>query len=772
MSRADTHLQQSTRKHSTLDPGPYEAVVLSHLDPKFGGGLQVELLKNTSTGNAPSRSGLTAEVRYLTPFYGVTSSQGVNQNDGYENSQKSYGMWAVPPDIGVHVLVIFAEGNPAQGFWIGCIPDTYMNFMLPGNASTQRTGNDTPDTLTGKKLPVAEYNKRTLNAGGVETRPTTFNKPYHKEFTRSLLKQGLLEDEIRGTTTSSARREVPSMVFGISTPGQVDRKGKTSSLGPKEGPADVPTNRLGGSSFVMDDGDPTLIRKGHPKNSPSEYANIERGEEVPQDRTLLQNELIRLRTRTGHQILMHDTEDLIYIGNARGTSWIELSSNGKIDIYAEDSISVHTAQDLNFTADRDINFTAGEDMNMVVGKQQRTDAGGSINTTSGQNIAFNASTSFSTHANTSQSHYAKESFTAIAQAGNATLLAGSNLTIGATGQIAIEADGRIAISTENELHTISKLATKMEVTTGNYNLLTGNGNQLFSATASGTTIEHNGTLASIPVKPTKPVPITPTAPVRAAVAARVPQHEPWYQHENLNPLNFTPEKTRAGEGQSQAYPPSTFDTFDTRTKVTVETSTTQEAASAPFDATTGVRDVAEGSPALNSGTTTTSTQPVPRNIPALGDKTQAYAEAVARRESNNSYDAVGADGRLGRYQISAVTLEANGYLKPGSFLASGEAAVNQAANWTGKDGVHDSTIYLADKVTQEQVFITFTEKNLSVLKSSGTIIAINPVSTVAGILFVAHKLGVSNAAAWRDGSAGRDSFGTTADEYFKLGAAI
>ena len=72
---------------------------------------------------------------------------------------------------------------------------------------------------------------------------------------------------------------------------------------------------------------------------------------------------IRLRTRTGHQILMHNTEDLIYVGNAKGTAWIELSSNGKIDIYARDSISVHTENDLNFTADRDINFQAGREFN-------------------------------------------------------------------------------------------------------------------------------------------------------------------------------------------------------------------------------------------------------------------------------------------------------------------------------------------------------------------------------------------------------------------------
>ena len=85
------------------------------------------------------------------------------------------------------------------------------------------------------------------------------------------------------------------------------------------------------------------------------------------DPTIPHNELVRLRTRTGHQILMHNSEDLIYIGNARGTTWIELTSNGKIDIYAEDSISIHTKVDFNFTADRDINFNAVRNINLVSG---------------------------------------------------------------------------------------------------------------------------------------------------------------------------------------------------------------------------------------------------------------------------------------------------------------------------------------------------------------------------------------------------------------------
>jgi hypothetical protein len=78
---------------------------------------------------------------------------------------------------------------------------------------------------------------------------------------------------------------------------------------------------------------------------------------------------VRIRTRTGHQILLHNSEDLIYIGNARGTAWVELTSNGKIDIWAADSISIKSEADVNITATRDINLHARNgEINMFAGK--------------------------------------------------------------------------------------------------------------------------------------------------------------------------------------------------------------------------------------------------------------------------------------------------------------------------------------------------------------------------------------------------------------------
>jgi len=273
--RKGTTYTRSTRELPPIKAGvPYEAVVVNNLDVNTMGTLEVELLNYTSAGNLPERSGQLETVRYLSPFYGATPSAGLTENDGYEYTQKSYGFWAVPPDVGTKCLVIFAEGNKNFGYWIGCIQDDYMNFMIPdGRAATSLTTENTPEHLKGAKLPVGEYNK--LVETGEKVDPTLFNKPYNKDFTQVLEVQGLLLDEARGTTTSSARRDFPSMVFGWSTPGPRDKRKKSPKfeIGPDGKKVELPYNRLGGSSIVMDDGDERFVRETHEEDDSPKYVN-------------------------------------------------------------------------------------------------------------------------------------------------------------------------------------------------------------------------------------------------------------------------------------------------------------------------------------------------------------------------------------------------------------------------------------------------------------------------------------------------------------------
>jgi predicted chitinase len=499
-----------TRKRSELSsPGPFLAEITNHLDSTSMGSLEVALIKGMP--GISKKQGETYVVRYLSPFSGSTSVRFEgNDPKNFNDVQKSYGMWMIPPDIGTTVMVIFIDGDPNQGFWMGCVSDMFQNHMTPGIAATTYA-DVTPEQLrkygTGF-LPVAEFHKKSKKMENPV--PGRFLKPVHP-FADRLMEQGLLLDTIRGVTTTSARRETPSGVFGISTPGPLDDNGKKGKIGYKEEEDNYsvdqvrgPVSRLGGSTFIMDDGDVNG-----------------------------QNELVRIRTRTGHQILMHNTNDLIYIANSKGSAWIELTSDGKIDIYAHDSISIHTETDFNFRADRDINIEAGRNFNLKVGQNMETNITGYnyLIVDGDQKIAIRG-----TH---------DESIgetTKITIGNDYNLSSAGNIKNNANGTINHSAEGNINIGTAAQLN------------------LGANGNIL----ASGAKIHLNGPSASPPTSADAADPPPRLAefslPNRdpnegwpdskfykaediTSIMLRVPTHEPWDQHEEINQEQFNTKAT-------------------------------------------------------------------------------------------------------------------------------------------------------------------------------------------------------------------------------------
>lgn len=553
--------------------GPYIGKVISHLDPRSSGALEVEIVSNVTSGNSGNEGSQTVIAKYLSPFYGVTPYGSATANDDFRATQQSYGWWAVPPDPGTRVLVIFVEGQSNQAFWIGCIQDEYMNFMVPGSTpATSLTTDSTPQDLQGKKLPTGEFNKR-FNFEGNE--PTNFKKPANLDFVNALLSQGLLEDEVRGIHSSSARRETPSAVFGFNSPGPLDKRpgAPRGKYGPVNSQIDYYRSRLGGTSLVMDDGDERFLREGSPKDTPMGYRNKEAREDGG-DPAIPHNELFRIRTRTGHQILLHNSEDLIYIGNARGTSWVEMTSNGKIDIYAADSISVHSQQDLNFTADRDINLTAGENVN-IVGQQVRSQSIDSTSFIAGSNFSVNTSQSVSLNANAELVAYSQGNLSIVTNA-EGSVLAGANLALGSTTSVGIEGCSSVRITSDGDIESKALGNTNIEsiaetslksglgtkIAAGNVVGIKAVGNLIMKSDAS---IDIQGAEPPAPsgaTIPAAPAIVDPTPPERALGTSRRPQHEPWFEHENMDPQKYSPENTRAGNTQPETYPPSTPDTFE------------------------------------------------------------------------------------------------------------------------------------------------------------------------------------------------------------------
>jgi hypothetical protein len=61
---------------------------------------------------------------------------------------------------------------------------------------------------------------------------------------------------------------------------------------------------------------------------------------------------------------LDDTNEQIYIVNARGTSWIEMSPEGRIDIFTEKEFSLRSKGDINFHTEKNFNVHARGKINM------------------------------------------------------------------------------------------------------------------------------------------------------------------------------------------------------------------------------------------------------------------------------------------------------------------------------------------------------------------------------------------------------------------------
>ena len=129
------------KSYTVVDPGPYVAIVKENRDVTRMGRIGVVIPAIHNAQNVNSDQLITCD--YLAPFYGAKSPKAVNTSDitSYEQSQHSYGMWMVPPDIDTKVLVTFAEGKINQAYWMGCIQEPFVNHMTPGIASSTNTYN-------------------------------------------------------------------------------------------------------------------------------------------------------------------------------------------------------------------------------------------------------------------------------------------------------------------------------------------------------------------------------------------------------------------------------------------------------------------------------------------------------------------------------------------------------------------------------------------------------------------------------------------------------
>lgn len=695
-----------------INPGPYIGKIKNNQDPTCSGRLQVWI---PDLGGDERFEENWRTVAYASPYMGATTFEELNESTASNTKQKntfsqvhhSYGMWFTVPDIGNLVLCTFVAGDPRRGYWFACVPKQLGKHMLPAiGVSENFDKEEIADSKLKKvklhsKLPVAEFNENT-NSNWEEFKQA--KKAVHEEQLKILVEQGLDRDDTRGAITSTSQRESPSNVYGFSTPGR-PVKIETEKIG-QQADVQVVKTRMGGHTFVLDDGD----SDGN-------------------------NNLVRLRSAAGHQIIMNDSEKIFYIVNSTGTAWVELAEDGKIHVFSAADINLRAQGDFNLHADKDINIQALGNFNLK-----------------------------------SKNRLHIESTNTIMYSEKSSIIYADGVEVGSKSSIAIDAQGSGSLT-----------ARGTQTITGSTILLNS---------GSGPTVTKPDALAvyknSNTVKDGNGQWQERQAEIEGACKI-VPAHEPWTRKTGTVSTSASGTLT-ASKAKSQEEVDSRF---RSKNRVEQDTSTkTVETASKGTEIDSSGKPVASGDAAkLDPGPRTAAlssvNKPCPKNLMnatsnpnppgGVGNlstvETKALMTQIAFTESSLNYSAseLKRGNYLGKYQIGAAVLVDQGYIKPDAYKKYGTSAVQYPTSWTGKDNVTSKEAFLSNTGVQENSMYTLLNSNYRTMVKTGAIKPTDNKETVSGMLSTAHLLGAGGATTWRKTGLGQDANDTTGTQYFNAG---
>jgi hypothetical protein len=272
---------------------------------------------------------------YVSPMAGQTLDYPAGPHSELTEGYMSYGMWCIPKS-GSLVIVGFLYNDPNRRIYLGSYFREHGNRSLP-------TGRNRSDIA---KAPVSD----TYDA--IEPQTENLNTQFRNNLVAS-------EARTRGAYERAVAQD------------KTDKDGtegyQTNLIEPKD-----------------DAGNPKYESQTYTWSTPGRHALI--FQDNPS------NGRIRVKTAAGHQIILDDANERIYVSTAHGKNWIELDQDGRVHLYATDSISISTGGDFNLTAVGNLNLDAGGSVNIQAGGDLKLAGCGSANLSgAGVNIESTAS---------------------------------------------------------------------------------------------------------------------------------------------------------------------------------------------------------------------------------------------------------------------------------------------------------------------------------------------------------------------------------------------
>lgn len=295
----------------------------------------------------------------VTPFAGAnqvgTRGPGLDSTDGY----MAYGLWAIPK-IGAQVIIGFLDGNVQQRIWLGCLHDQLTPHTMPHG----RFMFDDHPTLEEDNDFFQDGEVRPFGPYSTEEK---FIKP-----TKDNLKTAFTSDD---STRDGKKYEWRTRGADYSV-SAVDLEDLVATWSQHADDKDyVYEEWMNRQGYQLSRIRPDLQSPLTQHNFDNQVtALVSPGFHALSMDDRQENCRIRLRTTSGHQVILDDTNERIYIQTAGGENWIEMDQKGNIDVFTSNKVNIHAAKDINFTADETIRMYAGKGIHMYSGDEVRLQA--------------------------------------------------------------------------------------------------------------------------------------------------------------------------------------------------------------------------------------------------------------------------------------------------------------------------------------------------------------------------------------------------------------
>jgi len=247
---------------------------------------------------------------YVSPFAGQVQNY-PGGSDGLQTPGfHSYGFWAIPK-IGAQVIVALIYGDVNRRYYIGSVFDDHGNRSLP----VGRNRSDIGPAPVSDTMDTVEPQTTNLNVqfqGQLDSSQAQTRGAYE----RAVAQDSDTKDGAQGYQKAVQGFGLDPQTYCLSTPGRH-----------------------------------ALIFQDHPTTS-----------------------RLRIKSADGHQIILDDANERIYVSTAEGKSWVEMDLDGHVHIFGAASVSVSAGADINLTAAGDFNVVAGGDINLGAGGHARISA--------------------------------------------------------------------------------------------------------------------------------------------------------------------------------------------------------------------------------------------------------------------------------------------------------------------------------------------------------------------------------------------------------------